>query len=532
MLGLGIAFASPTVAAAATRFGTPTASSTYGTGITFDQPATLDATIARAEVLLTFPGTFGPQVSEVDPPQASSGPTQLRYVLDTSNGSLLPNTPISARWRLTTTSGRVDVGPSVSVTYADTRFDWQTRTGSLVRIHWYQGSSDFGRRALDIAEQGVRHAEDLLGVTESKPIDFFVYADQQAFYDALGPGTRENVGGQANAEIRTLFALITPSELDAQWVGIVIPHELTHLVFNTAVQNPYHFPPRWLNEGLAVYLSQGYDASDRAAVRSAASSGDLIPLDGLTGQFPTTGDRFSLAYAESVSAIDFLIRGHGQDALVTLIRSYAQGRTDDEAFSAAIGQDTQQFDAAWFGDLGAAVPDKVGPQPAPAGPVPSGWGGSAAPGASASTGVAAPTARATATPAMQAPAPAGTTGDSDTVRLLAVVLGALAVVLAAAGVIGIRAARRRNARLIAQSRLQSLAQPRWEQHPTDLADSATSPSPWAPGPPPRPGPWPTPERPMDDERPAWGPPPDKAPPDEAPLDNPPADRPASPDDRG
>ena len=38
---------------------------------------------------------------------------------------------------------------------------------------------------------------------------------------------------------------------------VVVPHELTHLVFDTAVTNPYHFPPRWLNEGLAVYLSEG-----------------------------------------------------------------------------------------------------------------------------------------------------------------------------------------------------------------------------------------------------------------------------------
>ena len=48
-------------------------------------------------------------------------------------------------------------------------------------------------------------------MTEDEPVDFFIYADQDAFYDALGPGTRENVGGQANAEIRTLFALIAPS---------------------------------------------------------------------------------------------------------------------------------------------------------------------------------------------------------------------------------------------------------------------------------------------------------------------------------
>ena len=47
--------------------------------------------------------------------------------------------------------------------------------------------------------------------------------------------------------------------------------------------------------------------------------------------------RFVLAYAESASAVDFLIRTHGEDALVSLVRSYAEGRTDDEAFEAAIG---------------------------------------------------------------------------------------------------------------------------------------------------------------------------------------------------
>src|SRR5439155_2040184 len=158
---------------------------------------------------------------------------------------------------------------AASVFYLDTRFDWQTRIGLLVRIHWYDGGDAFGRRALDIADKGVQQAEDLLGVKESELIDFFVYASQVPFYDALGPGTRENVGGQAQADIRTMFALITPDQIDDAWVGTVPPHELTHLVFNTAVRNPYHFPPRWLNQGLAVYLSVGYGVDDRALVPCA-----------------------------------------------------------------------------------------------------------------------------------------------------------------------------------------------------------------------------------------------------------------------
>ena len=195
-------------------------------------------------------------------------------------------------------------------------------------------------------------------------------------------GTRENVGGAAIAAIRTLFALITPAEINASWVGIVIPHELTHLVFDTAVSNPFHFPPRWLNEGLAVYLSGGYGASDKAAVGAAVSAGTLMPLASLVGQFPTTRDRFGLAYAESVAAVDYLVRQNGEAALVSLIRSYANGVTDDEAFKAALGLDSAAFDAAWRTGLGARDPVAYGPVSAPNGPLPADWsGGPAAAGA-------------------------------------------------------------------------------------------------------------------------------------------------------
>jgi len=237
------------------EWGTPSASGRFGQGLSFTQPVTVRGTSpSRVEILVTVPGAVGPLVVDESDLAATSSGT-YRYSMDASNGGLLPNTVVSARWRVTAADGTSAVGPSVSVTYADDRFDWQTKSGSLVRIHWYRGDQAFGERALSIAERGVAQAEQLLGVTETEPIDFFVYADQQAFYDALGPGTRENVGGEAVSEIRTLFGLITPAEVNASWVGIVIPHELTHLVFDTAVHNSYHFPPRWLNEGLAVYLN-------------------------------------------------------------------------------------------------------------------------------------------------------------------------------------------------------------------------------------------------------------------------------------
>jgi hypothetical protein len=170
-----------------------------------------------------------------------------------------------------------------------------------------------------------------------------------------------------------MFANIPPSEVRDPWVGVVIPHELTHLVFSTATRNPYHSPPHWLNEGLADYLAQGYTAGSRAVVEGAARSRELMPLRALVARFPTTAQRFSLAYDESVSAIDYLIRTHGQEALVSLIRSYAGGVSDDAAFTMALGVDVAGFEAGWLADLGIEEPPAYGPLPAPPGPLPPGW---------------------------------------------------------------------------------------------------------------------------------------------------------------
>ena len=98
-----------------------------------------------------------------------------------------------------------------------------------------------------------------------------------------------------------------------------------------------------------------------------------MPLEGLVGAFPTTRDRFFLAYAESVSAVDDDRRRPRSDALVGLIRSYADGVSDDEAFTAALGMDMAAFEQSWLDGARGGRAGPHGPQPAPGGPLPEGW---------------------------------------------------------------------------------------------------------------------------------------------------------------
>jgi hypothetical protein len=369
-----LAAVSPVAAADPVSFGAPSASSTFGKSIDFKQPVTISGTPTRVEILISTPGSIGPEVVP-QPPGTAAGSSTLSYTLDLSDGHIVPNTTFGAQWRVVDSAAKAWLGPVVHHTYVDDRYTWKTLEGKVVRVHWYNGSQAFGAKALKIGDDAVAATARLLGVTESTPIDFFIYAEQKPFYDALGPGTRENVGGQAHPDIRTLFALIAPSEIDAGWIESVVPHELTHVVFATAIDNPYHEPPHWLNEGLAVYLSDGYDAAWKAMVVNAVRDNSIIPLDGLAGAFPTTADRFSLAYGESVSAVDRIVRVNGRDALVKLIRSYHAGVSDDQAFQAALGRDLAGFESDWLAELGATPPVRRGPQPAPAGPLPAGWSG-------------------------------------------------------------------------------------------------------------------------------------------------------------
>ena len=168
-------------------------------------------------------------------------------------------------------------------------------------------------------------------------------------------------------------------------------------MFDTAVHNPYRFPPRWLNEGLAVYLSEGYTPGDRGRVEdAAAAANELIPLVALGGQFPTDSDRTFLAYAEAVSAIDYLVRTKGQDALVALVDRLRRRPDRRRGVHAARSARTSRRSrpAGWT-TWARRSPTQYGPQPAPAGPLPPGWSGPApTAGSAASPGAATPVASA------------------------------------------------------------------------------------------------------------------------------------------
>ena len=419
--------------AAAVSFDTPSATATFLKSIVFTQPYG-GGTVASASILIQFPGDAGPSVSEV---QAGSG--TLAYTLDTSSGGVYPNTPITAHFEVVLSDGTTQVGPDIHITYVDDRYAWKVKVGKVARLHYVNASDSFAQSLLNWADGGIQKAAAFFGVTETAPIDFFIYGTQTSFQTAMGQA--DTVGGVALPEIRSCYALVTPG--DTVYGQSVTVLEVTHIAFGDATTNPYHNPPRWLNEGLAVYMSDGYDAGNRRLVSQAVRAGTLRSLFALSDFFPYDATRIFLAYAESVSAVDFMVRKYGQPAVSKLVQAYAKGATDDEAFKTGIGVDVAAFNTAWLAANGVTS-TKYGPQPAPTGPLPPGWNGSnpastANPGPT-STGAAAATATPGSTPAPGAAS--STTADDQSAYSVAAMIALIGFILL--GVAGMLAARSQN----------------------------------------------------------------------------------------
>lgn len=372
-------------------FGTPGATATLGKPLVFTSPIT-GADGSTVEVLIRLAGKETAVVVAAQP-GTEAGAWQATAEVDVpssiecsclAKGNSAPNSHIEYQFRVRTPAGVSYLGPSAQAVVEDTRFTWQQLDDKQVRVHWYDGDQAFASTAAAVANGAIDKASQLLGVTLPAPVDLFIYSTQQALLDAVSPN-RENIAGEAHSTIATMFVWIAPNDPFSD-SKVTVAHELTHLVFNEATHNSFHSPPRWLNEGIAVYLSEGYSSRWTGTISAAARKDDIIPLQGLAGFFPSPPDQFELAYGESVSAVDFFIRTYTDQRLWDLVRSYSQGLSDDDAFHNATGSDVAAFNAAWTQSLGASVREPVGPQPAPPGPIPPGWTVGGAAGATALLG--------------------------------------------------------------------------------------------------------------------------------------------------
>lgn len=148
------------------------------------------------------------------------------------------------------------------------------------------------------------------------------------------------------------LVLLTLSPLgpnESHDVSQVFRHELAHIALKDALGG--RPVARWFNEGFAV-LASGETSLERLSTLWTATVADrLLPLSEVERTFPNDAATASVAYAEAVDVVRFLIRKEERHRFRALIQELKEGATLDLAVSDAYGVDLQTLEHQWREDV-------------------------------------------------------------------------------------------------------------------------------------------------------------------------------------
>jgi len=265
-------------------------------------------------------------------------------------GALPPGLDVHYHWRFTEDDGEVLETPERTVLWADGRFDWTPMGDGPVTVYAYAGDEAFQAEVLASAEETIERLSRRFGAELTDPVRVWVYASADDFTGALAPNSEPWIVGAAYPWFGLVNAVLPTG--DREELERVVPHEISHLVLYQATRNPFNGPPAWLDEGLATLAQGSGQAQLWARVARAAEAGELDRLRSLNGQFPYDADGALLAYAQSLSVVQYIIDTYGETGLSKLIAVFREGVSYDEAVERALGIGLDELDEAWR----AAVP--------------------------------------------------------------------------------------------------------------------------------------------------------------------------------
>ena len=194
------------------------------------------------------------------------------------------------------------------------------------------------------AEELLRVSRDLgYEVEKDRPFPLYVYPTHYAFIEAGGLELHKFTVGTARTQDERISVDASGAFVSTQEV---LGHEITHAVVFRLLGWHVGALPLWVNEGLAKYESDELPAADDMLVGRAAGDGALISLSRLETDFPE--DQIALAYAESASAIRYMVEVYGKSAPRKLLEELAETGSFEKAMRSVTGMTPGQFVDDWF----------------------------------------------------------------------------------------------------------------------------------------------------------------------------------------
>jgi hypothetical protein len=198
---------------------------------------------------------------------------------------------------------------------------------------------------LPAAEREYGRITDLIGQRPDETIRLYLAVDRQEFRRLTGGAVPEWGIGVAIPARNRIVLIAAGADRRNQSLRQILAHELSHVVLHNALGEMR--PPRWLDEGLAMYISHEWKLGRSILVARALLFGSLIPLDEIERVNTFTHPQAGLAYTESFLAVAFIVDRFGEDALQEMIGELARSGDLDLAMGISLGMTYREFIRQW-----------------------------------------------------------------------------------------------------------------------------------------------------------------------------------------
>ncbi len=123
-------------------------------------------------------------------------------------------------------------------------------------------------------------------------------------------------------------------------------HEVSHVILGAAFSNGEHIP-RWLNEGIAMYMSREWNFNRISTMTHAVLTDSLLPLSEITYTFPRGEKEGELAYCQSFYLVSFLISTYGKEQFHRFVQSLSQEKVVEDVVLKVYGMNLSQLETEW-----------------------------------------------------------------------------------------------------------------------------------------------------------------------------------------
>ena len=162
-------------------------------------------------------------------------------------------------------------------------------------------------------------------------------------FHSLIRGRFPDWGAAAAFPERHLMAIKSPDKFNInKSLKELLIHEYTHLVVHD--MSGFYSPPRWFDEGMAMFVSMEWSWSDNLAMNRAAVFGDLLPLGHISKLNRFGHGKAQVAYAESYLAVKYMYDNYGARSLRVYLDRIASGGTPSQALMASTGANALEFE--------------------------------------------------------------------------------------------------------------------------------------------------------------------------------------------